>query len=401
MADMERSGDLLRISQTDISAFEVGRNLAVTPGKVVFRNEIFELIQYTPSTDKVREVPLLIVPPWINKFYILDLTQPKSFIKFAVDQGFTVFVVSWVNPDERLAHKTFEDYMREGILSATDAVKRETGVAKINVLGYCVGGTLLAATLAHLAARGDEPYVSATFLAAQVDFSKAGNLLLFIDDAQLKALEEMMAERGYLDGSRMATVFNLLRPRDLIWPYIVNNYMLGKKPFPFDLLYWNQDSTRMPAANHKFYLREFYQENKLAKGQMTLAGTRLDMRRVKLPVYELATREDHIAPAKSVFIGARLFGGPVEFVMAGSGHIAGVINPHDPKRVKYQFWTNPDRVDTLEDWIDGAKATPGSWWPHWAEWLAGYSGDWVEPRQPGARLGVIEEAPGSFVKVKG
>ncbi|HXF52496.1 MAG TPA: class I poly(R)-hydroxyalkanoic acid synthase [Hyphomicrobiaceae bacterium] len=400
MADMERSGDVLKISQTDLSAFEVGKNLAVTPGKVIFRNEIFELIQYAPSTDKVREVPLLIVPPWINKFYILDLTQPKSFIKFAVDQGFTVFVMSWVNPDERLANKTFEDYMREGILSATDAVRRETGVPKINVLGYCVGGTLLAATLAHLAARGDEPYVSATFLAAQVDFSQAGNLLLFIDDAQLKALEEMMAERGYLDGSRMATVFNLLRPRDLIWPYIVNNYLLGKKPFPFDLLYWNQDSTRMPAANHKFYLREFYHENKLAKGQMTLGGTKLDLKKVKLPIYELATREDHIAPAKSVFIGARLFGGPVEFVMAGSGHIAGVINPPDPKRVKYQFWTNPDRADTLEEWIEGAKETPGSWWPHWAEWLAKYSGDWVEPRQPGARLGVIEDAPGSFVKVK-
>jgi len=401
MADMQRSGDVLKISQTDLSAFEVGKNLAVTPGKVIFRNEIFELIQYAPSTDKVREVPLLIVPPWINKFYILDLTQPKSFIKFAVDQGFTVFVMSWVNPDERLANKTFEDYMREGILSATDAVRRETGVPKINVLGYCVGGTLLAATLAHLAARGDEPYVSATFLAAQVDFSQAGNLLLFIDDAQLKALEEMMAERGYLDGSRMATVFNLLRPRDLIWPYIVNNYLLGKKPFPFDLLYWNQDSTRMPAANHKFYLREFYHENKLAKGQMTLGGTRLDLKKVKLPIYELATREDHIAPAKSVFIGARLFGGPVEFVMAGSGHIAGVINPPDPKRVKYQFWTNPDRVDTFEEWIEGAKETPGSWWPHWAEWLAKYSGDWVAPRKPGAKLGVIEDAPGSFVKVKG
>ena len=240
-ADLGQSGDLLKISQTDTSAFEVGRNLAVTPGKIVYRNELFELIQYSPTTEKVHEIPLLIVPPWINKFYILDLTQPKSFIKFAVDQGFTVFVMSWVNPDGGLRNKTFEDYMREGILVATETVKRETGVAKINVLGYCVGGTLLAATLAYLAARGDEPYVSATFLAAQVDFSQAGNLLLFIDDAQLKALEEMMAERGYLDGSRMATVFNMLRPRDLIWPYIVNNYLLGKKPFPFDLLYWNQD----------------------------------------------------------------------------------------------------------------------------------------------------------------
>jgi polyhydroxyalkanoate synthase len=400
-ADLEQSGDVLKISQTDTSAFEVGRNLAVTPGKIVFRNELFELIQYSPTTETVRETPLLIVPPWINKFYILDLTQPKSFIKFTIDQGFTVFVMSWVNPDARLRHKTFEDYMREGILAATEAVKRETGARRINVLGYCVGGTLLAATLAYLAARGDEPYVSATFLAAQVDFTKAGNLLLFIDDPQLKELEEMMAERGYLDGSRMATVFNMLRPRDLIWPYIVNNYLLGKKPFPFDLLYWNQDSTRMPAANHKFYLREFYQKNKLAKGEMKLAGTRLDLKKVKLPIYELAAREDHIAPAKSVFIGARLFGGPVEFVMAGSGHIAGVINPHDPQRVKYQYWTNPDRVDTLEDWIDGAKSTPGSWWPHWTQWLASHSGDLVAARTPGEELGTIDDAPGSYVKVKG
>jgi polyhydroxyalkanoate synthase subunit PhaC len=400
LQDVEKSGDLLKISQTDVQAFEVGKNLAVTPGKVVFQNELMQLIQYTPSTDKVREVPLLIVPPWINKYYILDLTQAKSFVKFAVDQGFTVFLVSWVNPDGRLKHKTFEDYMKDGILAATDAVLRETGRDKINVLGYCVGGTLLATTLAYLAARGVEPYVSATFLTTQVDFSKAGDLLVFIDDTQLKALEEMMAERGYLDGSRMATVFNMLRPKDLIWPYIVNNYLLGKKPFPFDLLYWNQDSTRMPAANHNFYLREFYHENKLAQGRMEIAGTRLDMSKVKLPVFELATRDDHIAPAESVFLGAKLFGGPVEFVMAGSGHIAGVINPPDPKRIKYQYWTSRARGETLEEWRKGAKEVPGSWWPYWAEWLTRHSGDWVEPREPGAKLGVIEDAPGSYVKVK-
>jgi polyhydroxyalkanoate synthase len=400
VADMDRSKDLLKISQTDTSAFEVGRNLAVTPGKVVFQNDVLQLIQYTPSTPRVREVPLLIVPPWINKFYILDLTQPKSFIKHVVDQGFTVFVVSWVNPDERLAHKSFEDYMKEGILSASDAVTRETGVQKINIVGYCVGGTLLAATLAYLAARGHEPYRSATFLTTQVDFTKAGDLKLFIDDAQLKTIEEMMAERGYLDGSRMATVFNMLRPRDLIWPYIVNNYMLGKKPMPFDLLYWNQDSTRMPAANHKYYLREFYHENRLARGEMTVAGTRLDLKKVKLPVYELAAREDHIAPAQSVYIGARLFGGPVEYVLAGSGHIAGVVNPPDPKRVKYQHWTNPKLAETLEKWLEGARETPGSWWPHWTEWLARHSGDWVVPREPGQKLGVIEDAPGSYVRSK-
>ncbi|MEZ5908886.1 MAG: class I poly(R)-hydroxyalkanoic acid synthase [Hyphomicrobiaceae bacterium] len=397
-ADMERSGDLLKISQTDVGAFEVGRNIAVTPGKVVFQNDVLQLIQYTPTTDKAFARPLLIVPPWINKFYILDLTAEKSFIKFAVDQGFTVFVVSWVNPDERLSHKTFEDYMKEGILAAADAVKRETGEEKCNVLGYCVGGTLLATTLGYCAARGLEPFESATFLAAQIDFSKAGDLLVFIDDAQLKSLEEMMSERGYLDGSRMATVFNMMRPKDLIWPYIVNNYLLGKNPFPFDLLYWNQDSTRMPAANHKYYLREFYHENKLAKGQLQVGGVRIDMSKVKLPVYELATREDHIAPAQSVFIGARLLGGPVRFVLAGSGHIAGVVNP--PGKVKYQHWTNDHRAATLESWIEGASEHPGSWWPDWAKWLGGHSGGKIASRRPGAKLGVIEDAPGSYVKAK-
>ncbi|MFM9849512.1 MAG: PHA/PHB synthase family protein [Hyphomicrobiaceae bacterium] len=403
LADMGKSGDLLKISQTDVSAFEVGKNLAITPGKIVWQNDVLQLIQYTPTTDKVHEIPILIVPPWINKFYILDLTPPKSLIKYVVSQGFTVFVVSWVNPDERLAHKTFEDYMKEGILSATDAVLRETGAAKTNILGYCVGGTLLASTLAYNAARGEDPYVSATFLAAQADFTKAGDLALFIDDAQLKALEEMMAERGYLDGSRMATVFNMLRPRDLIWPYIVNNYMLGKKPFPFDLLFWNQDSTRMPAANHNFYLRQFYHENKLAKGQMSIGGVRLDLKKVKLPIYELATREDHIAPARSVYISSGLFGGPVEYVLAGSGHIAGVVNPppEADKKPKYQYWTNSSRAPTLEDWIASAKETPGSWWPHWTKWLASHSGDMIDARTPGAALGVIEDAPGSYVRTKG
>ena len=397
--DMEKSGDLLKISQTDTAAFEVGRNLATTPGKVVFQNDIFQLIQYTPTTDKVREVPLLVVPPWINKYYILDLTPPKSLLKYAVDQGFTVFVVSWVNPDESLSHKSFEDYMLEGVLTATDAVTRETGVEKINVVGYCVGGTLLGSTLAYLAARGEEPYRSVTFLTTQLDFSKAGDLLLFTTDSQLASLGKMMAERGYLDGSRMANVFNMMRPRDLIWPYIVNNYMLGKKPFPFDLLYWNQDSTRMPAANHGFYLGEFYNANKLAKGEMTLAGVKLDLKKIKLPVFEVATKEDHIAPAKSVFIGSKMLGGPVEFVLAGSGHIAGVVNP--PDKMKYQYWTaNKAAADTLEEWIGMAKTHPGSWWPYWVEWVTKHSGDWTIPREPGETLGVIEDAPGSYVKTK-
>ena len=397
--DLERSGSLLNISQTDVEAFEVGRNVATAPGKVVFQNDIIQLIQYAPSTESVYARPLLIVPPWINKFYILDLGPQKSFIRFAVSKGFTVFVVSWVNPDERLAHKTFENYMNEGILAATDAVKRETGADQVNVIGYCVGGTLLGTTLAYLAARGEEPFSSATFFAAQVDFTKAGDLMLFIDDAQLKSLEEMMAERGYLDGARMATVFNMLRPKDLIWPYIVNNYMLGKKPFPFDLLFWNQDSTRMTPANHRFYLREFYHENKLARGQLTIGNVKLDLGKVKLPIYELCAKEDHIAPAKSVFIGSRLFGGPVTYVLAGSGHIAGVINPPGEK-IKYQYWTNDRKAATLEAWFDGAEEHPGSWWPHYAEWLAKHSGDKVPARTPGAQLGAIEDAPGSYVKVK-
>jgi polyhydroxyalkanoate synthase len=396
--DVQRSGPMLNISQTDTTAFEVGRNVATAPGKVILQNDVMQLIQYAPSTEKVRFRPLLIVPPWINKFYILDLGPEKSFIRYMVSKGFTVFVVSWINPDERHADKTFEDYMREGVLVAADAVLKETEADKVNVIGYCVGGTLLGTTLAYLAAVGEEPFSSATFFAAQVDFTNAGDLMVFIDDAQLKALEEMMAERGYLDAGRMAAVFNMLRPKDLIWPYVVNNYYLGKKPLPFDLLFWNQDSTRLPAANHKFYLREFYKENRLARGQMVIDNVKLDLTKVKLPVYELCAKEDHIAPARSVFIGSRLFGGPVTYVLAGSGHIAGVINP--PGKTKYQYWTNPKRAATLEAWVDGAEEHPGSWWPHYAQWLTKHSGKLVPPRTPGARLGVIEDAPGSYVKTK-
>jgi polyhydroxyalkanoate synthase len=396
--DLEQSKDLLRISQTDLSAFEIGRNLAVTPGKVVFQNDLIQLIQYAPATDEVYERPLLIVPPWINKYYILDLVPEKSFVKWAVEQGFTVFLISWVNPDERLAQKTFEDYMHEGILAGLDAVIRQTGSPKVNTLGYCVGGTLLATTLAYMAAKGDDRVVSATFLAAQVDFSQAGDLLVFIDDTQLKALEEMMAEQGYLDGSRMAAVFNMLRPRDLIWPYVVNNYLLGKKPFPFDLLYWNADSTRLPAANHVFYLREFYHLNRLAKGEMKIGGVPLDLHRVTIPIYELFTKEDHIAPAASVFRGSKLFGGPVRLVMAGSGHIAGVVNP--PAKQKYQFWSD-GKADGLDEWTSTARQTAGSWWPDWASWLAGQSGPKIPARNPSnGPLWAIEDAPGSFVKAR-
>ena len=394
--DLGQSKDLLRISQTDLSAFEIGRNLAVTPGKVVFQNDLIQLIQYSPATEEVYERPLLVVPPWINKYYILDLVPEKSFVKWSVEQGFTVFLVSWVNPDARLAQKTFEDYMHEGILAAVDAVIRQTGSPQINALGYCVGGTLLACTLAYMAAKGDERVASASFLAAQVDFSEAGDLLVFIDDTQLKALEEMMAEHGYLDGSRMAAVFNMLRPRDLIWPYVINNYLLGKKPFPFDLLFWNADSTRLSAANHAFYLREFYHLNRLSKGEMQLGGVRLDLSRMTMPIYELFTKEDHIAPAASVYRGSKLFGGPVRHVMAGSGHIAGVVNP--PAKKKYQFWSG-GTTGSLADWMATAKETAGSWWPDWASWLAAYSGPKIPARDPSAGpLKPIEDAPGSFVK---
>jgi polyhydroxyalkanoate synthase len=394
--DLERSKDLLRISQTDLSAFEVGRNLAVTPGKVVFQNDLIQLIQYGPTTGEVYERPLLVVPPWINKYYILDLVPEKSFVKWAVEQGFTVFLISWVNPDARFAQKTFEDYMREGVLAAVDAINRQTVGHEVNALGYCVGGTLLACTLAYMAAHGDDRIASATFLTAQVDFSEAGDLLVFIDDAQLNSLEEMMAEQGYLDGSRMAAVFNMLRPRDLIWPYVVNNYLLGKKPFPFDLLFWNADSTRLPAANHAFYLREFYHLNRLSKGEMRLGGALLDLGRVTTPIYNLFTKEDHIAPAASVFRGATLFGGPVRLVMAGSGHIAGVVNP--PAKKKYQFWSG-GTGSTLAEWTSTAKETAGSWWPDWAAWLAAYSGSKIPARDPATGpLKPIEEAPGSYVK---
>lgn len=396
--DMGRSKDLMKISQSDVSAFELGRNLATTPGKVVYQNDLLQLIQFEPTTDKVRERPIMMVPPWINKYYILDLTAQKSFIKYVVDQGFTVFVVSWVNPDEKLADKTFEDYILEGILAAAEAVRRETGIQDINVLGYCVGGTALSTGLAYLAQRGEELFKSCTLLTTQVDFSLAGDLLLFTDDSQLDSLDALMTERGFLDGSRMANVFNMMRPRDLIWPYVINNYMLGKKPFPFDLLFWNQDSTRMAAANHKFYLREFYNENRLAKGEMSVANTKLSIGAIKLPVFSVAAREDHIAPAASVYRGSLMFSGPVEFVLAGSGHIAGVVNP--PDKVKYQYWTGGQREAALEDWIKTATEHPGSWWPHWIQWLEKQSGGWTIPRTPGQQIGVIEDAPGSYVKAR-
>jgi polyhydroxyalkanoate synthase len=379
--------------------FEVGRNLAVTPGKVIYQNALMQLIQYTPTTKTVLKRPLLIVPPWINKYYILDLTAEKSFIRWAVAQGITVFVVSWVNPDARLARKGFEEYMHQGPLEAIDIVLEATGEDKLHTIGYCVGGTLLAVTLAYMAAKGDDRVLSATMFAAQVDFTHAGDLLVFVDEEQLRSLEQQMQDKGYLEGQKMAIAFNMLRSNDLIWPYVVNNYLRGKAPFPFDLLFWNSDATRMPAANHSFYLRNCYLENKLSKGEMVIGGERLDLEKITIPIYNLATREDHIAPARSVFVGSKCFGGDVRFVLAGSGHIAGVVNPPEP--VKYFYWVDGPPAGKLEDWINQAEQRPGSWWPDWAEWLKEQDPTEVPARQPGVRkYKPIEDAPGNYVKMR-
>jgi polyhydroxyalkanoate synthase len=387
------------IRQSDAAKFELGRNLAVTPGKVIFQNELMQLIQYAPATETAFKAPLLIVPPWINKFYVLDLTPEKSYVKWCVEQGLTVFVISWVNPDARLADKDFENYMREGPLAALDAIRNAIGETRVHTVGYCVGGTLLAITLAYMAATGDERIASATFFAAQVDFRHAGDLKVFVDEAQLSALEERMRERGYLDGRHMKTAFNLLRSNDLIWSYVVNNYLKGKAPFPFDLLYWNSDATRMPAANHSFYLRSCYLNNLLTRGQMQIGGVTLDLKKITVPIYDLATREDHIAPAKSVFLGAQYFGGPVRFVLSGSGHIAGVVNPAG--KPKYQYWIGDPPAGELEDWMARASEHPGSWWPDWLAWIVAQNTDRVPARVPGeGKLKPIEDAPGSYVRVR-
>jgi polyhydroxyalkanoate synthase len=397
--DIAAGGGELRIRQSDSESFEVGRNLAITPGKVIFQNELMQLIQYAPATAKVRKRPLLIVPPWINKFYVLDLNPEKSFIKWCVEQGLTVFVISWVNPDARLAQKSFDHYMREGPLAALDAIKLATGENKVDAVGYCVGGTLLAVTLAYAAAQKDARIASATLFATQVDFTHAGELKVFVDEDQIQMVERRMAEVGYLEGKRMANAFNLLRSHELIWPYIVNNYLKGKAPLPFDLLYWNADATRMPAANHSFYLRNCYLENNFSRGQMEVAGEKLDLAKVKIPIYNLATKEDHIAPAKSVFLGSSSFGGPVRYVLSGSGHIVGVVNP--PAKKKYQYWTGGDAVGTLDDWLAKAKEHPGSWWPDWVAWLNRLNKTQVAARAPGGgKLKPIEDAPGSYVRVR-
>jgi polyhydroxyalkanoate synthase len=398
--DIEAGRGTLRIRQSDPSNLEVGVNMATTPGKVIFQNDLMQLIQYAPATESVLRTPLLIVPPWINKFYILDLKPDKSFVKWCVDQGVTVFVISWVNPDKSLGAKTWEDYMKEGPLAAMDAIERVTGEMKVHTMGYCVGGTMLATTLAWLAEKRRVRVTSATFLAAQVDFTNAGDLLVFVDEDQISAIEREMKASGVLEGAKMTMAFNMLRSNDLIWSYVVSNYLKGKPPSSFDLLHWNSDATRMPAANHSYYLRNCYLENRLSAGTMVLDNTLLDLSKVKVPVYNLATREDHIAPADSVLYGSQFFGGPVKYVLSGSGHIAGVVNP--PSSGKYQYWTNDNIKDvTLADWIKGAQEHKGSWWPDWRQWLETIDPEHVAAREVGvAALPTIEDAPGSYVRVR-
>jgi len=383
-----------------MSAFKLGENIATAPGKVVFRNDLIELLQYEPTTENVHEVPLLIFPPWINKFYILDLQPKNSMIRWLVGKGYTVFVASWVNPDAEMAERTFEDYMQDGVFAGVKAALDATGADRVNTVGYCIGGTLLAACLGYMANKGDKRIQSATFFASQSDFELAGDLKVFADKDAIEYLSDRIEQHGgLLDAQAMADTFNALRANDLIWNYIVDNYYIGNKPPPFDLLYWNSDQTRMPRALHLFYLNRFYHENAMAKNEMTLLGEPIRLAKVKTPIYMQCSKEDHIAPAPSVYRSAQLFSGPVTYTMAGSGHIAGVINP--PAANKYQHWINPDLPDTLEEWTENAVEHPGSWWPHWDAWLSAQSGADVPARHPGdGELPVLGDAPGEYVKVR-
>lgn len=391
--DIAAGGGDLKLRQTDTSRFTVGVDLATTPGKVVARSDVAEIIQYEPSTPEVLKRPLLICPPWINKFYILDLTAEKSFIKWCVDQGITVFVISWVNPSTPHANKGWEAYVREGLQFALDAVEAETGEKQVNAIGYCVGGTLLAAAMALFAQEGEKRIKSATLFTTQVDFTHAGDLKVFVDEDQIGAIEASMAGLGYLEGTKMASAFNMLRSSDLIWPYVVNNYIKGKAPTAFDLLFWNADSTRMSAANHSYYLRNCYLDNSLAKGEMVLAGKTLNLADIKAPIFNLAAKEDHIAPALSAFEGSKLFGGDVKYVLSGSGHIAGVVNP--PAKKKYQYWTGGKPENQFADWLASADETPGSWWPYWLEWIKGLDGAMVKSKPVAEKS--LGNAPGTYV----
>jgi len=402
LRDIEDGSGTLRVRMTDTSAFKLGENVATTPGKVILQNDMMQLIQYLPATRQVYRRPLLIVPPWINKFYILDLRENNSFIRWCVEQGHTVFVISWVNPDERQADKTFDSYMLEGIIAALDAIEQQTGAKEANVAGYCLGGTLLACTLSYLAAKKQKRIASATFLTSLIDFSEPGELDVFIDEEQVSNLERKMFRQGYFEGSDMANTFNMLRSNDLIWSFVVNNYLLGKDPFPFDLLFWNSDSTRLPAKMHSFYLRTMYMQNKLIEpGAIVLDGVPIDLARIKIPSYFISTLDDHIAPWKATYSGARYLGGPVRFVLGGSGHIAGIVNP--PAANKYAYWLNPATKlpESAEEWFEGAHQHPGSWWSDWNTWLTAQDAEKVPARTPlKGKLKPLEDAPGSYVSLR-
>ena len=400
LEDLERGKGQLLIRQTDMEAFEVGRNTAVSPGAVVWQNEILQLLQFAPTTEQVHAKPLLIVPPWINKYYVLDLNPKKSMVKWLTEQGYTVFIVSWVNPNELQADETWESYMFKGVSTAIDKVLEETGQESLNIVSYCIGGTLTGTLLSYMGQTGDTRVSSATFLTAQLDFEDAGELQIFVDEQLLGTIGEKMDEKGYMPATQMASAFNMLRANDLIWGYIVSNYMLGKEPFPFDLLYWNADSTAMPGRVHRFYLEQFYVRNAFAQNRLTIRDKLLTLATINVPVYHISAREDHIAPAASVYRGAKeMQQADLRFVLSGSGHIAGIVNP--PALGKYQYWTNTDMsAPELDGWIVGAVEHPGSWWVDWDAWLKERSGEMVPARQPGATLGQIEAAPGSYVRVR-
>ncbi len=407
LRDIEAGDGQLRVKMTDPEAFELGKNVATSPGKVVFQNDLIQLLQFSPTTKQHFKRPLLIVPPWINKFYILDLREKNSFIKWATDQGHSVFCISWANPDQRLAEKGFDDYMLDGALAAIDAVCKQTGEKEINTIGYCLGGTLLGSTLAYMAAKNDKRVASATYFVSLLDFSIPGELGVFIDEKQVSMLEKKMAEQGYLEGSTMAGTFNALRSNDLIWSFVVNNYLMGKEPFPFDLLFWNSDSTRMPYKMHSFYLRNMYMQNKLREpGGITLAGVPIDLSKVKVPSYFISTVEDHIAPWQGTYLGATALGGAVRFVLGGSGHIAGIVNP--PAANKYGYWTNDNKgtekslPKTPEEWFAGRLQHEGSWWTDWQKWIAQLNGAAkVQARDPSkGKLKPIEDTPGTYVKFR-
>ncbi len=400
MKDMEGSAEgALNVTMTDTTAFQVGRNVAVTPGKVVYQNDIMQLIQYTPSTPQVYKRPLLVVPPFINKYYVLDLREDNSFLKWLVDQGHTVFVISWVNAGPELREKNFENYMLEGPIAAAEAIEKETGEKGVNAIGYCVGGTLLSTAMAYLKKKRKTTIKSATFLTTLMDFSQPGEIGVFINETAISALEKQMDAMGFYDGRQMAFSFNTLRENDLFWSFFVNNYLLGERPAAFDLLYWNTDSTNLPAAMHSFYLRNMYLENKLIEPNgIELDGVKLDLSKITAPKYFISCAQDHIAVWEGTYKGATVVGGDTRFVLGGSGHIAGIVNP--PHKKKYGYWTNDKLPESSEEWYREAKHNEGSWWLDWQEWVV-KQGDMemVDAREPGSGgLEVIEDAPGTFAR---